>query len=268
MKQADGRCLSFDCGMLISAESKYPYCRQCRLRDWKHKRRFLRAQAKRELEGGGEDSDEARGDEEEEANEKDGEKELSPSKRLSIKIPALKNRLSKTIKPRPPMPYPEYKNLAALLANFRFLAKSFFDAQTMHFAYNKPTTGTLSIFIFDGEFTTVAPDYDVINRKEANQMVMSIMREVQEVAKLQVGPKRFVTVFNHGAVTRFTCQREPQTVTFIMPDKGGGGGGKKVVKAKSYHKAMDGEVEVAVFADKSHPFIPGERTVVRVRLVG
>ena len=50
-----------------------------------------------------------------------------------------------------------------------------------------------------------------------------------------------------------------------MPDKGGG---KKVVKAKSYHKVMDGEVEVAVFADHNHPFIPGERTVVRVRLVG
>ncbi|KAJ2918898.1 hypothetical protein MD484_g1488, partial [Candolleomyces efflorescens] len=255
MKQADGRCLSFDCGMLVSRESKYPYCRQCRLRDWKHKRRFLRAQAKDELDGG-EDSDK-------DGAEKDAEME-PPSKRLSIKIPALRTRLTKPIKPRPPTPYPEYKNLAALLANFRLLAKNFFDAQTMHFAHHKPTPNTLSIFIFDGEFTAVAPDY-VINRKEANQMVMSIMREVQDTAKLQVAPQGFVTRVNHGAVTRFTCQRDPQTVSFIMPDKGGG---KKVVKAKSYHKVMDGEVEVAVFADHNHPFIPGERTVVRVRLVG
>lgn len=36
----------------------------------------------------------------------------------------------------------------------------------------------------------------------------------------------------------------------------------------SYHRVMEGELEVAVFGDKSHPFIPGERTVVRVRLVG
>lgn len=253
--------------MLISPESKYPYCRQCRLRDWRHKRRALRAQAKRERESAGEERH-SDAEEEEDGGDDEIRKQSNSTKRLSIKIPALKNRLSKPIKPRPPTPYPEYKNLAALLNNFRVLAKTFFDAQTMHFAYHKPTPDTLSIFIFDGEFTTVAPDYDVFNRKETNQMVMDIAREIQAVASLQIGPKKFMPVSNHGAVTRFACKREPQLVTFVVPDRTGNSSRKKIVKARSYHRVMDGELEVAVFADKSHPFIPGERTVVRVRLVG
>ena len=63
--------MSYDCGFMLSPESKYPYCRQCRLRDWRLKRRTLRKEATRDTEEEGRDG-----------------------KVLSIKIPALKNRPS------------------------------------------------------------------------------------------------------------------------------------------------------------------------------
>ncbi|KAJ3513082.1 hypothetical protein NMY22_g15149 [Coprinellus aureogranulatus] len=290
MKREDGRCLTSDCGMLVSAESKYPYCRQCRIQDWRLKRRNLRKVAILELERSKSSSSSSSGS----------------STPLSIKIPALRNRVTvprPVVPPRPPTPYPEYKNLAALLTNFRKLAKNFFDAQTMHFAHQSPeSAASLSIFIFDGEFSLVAPDLYVAQKRKAQveKMVGFIQREVAAAARVQYAEKKWLTMFNSGIVTRFVCWREPVNVCVPVPivmgnentaSEGRGtrsdkGKGKAVAEEKektptqpepqryrlkevlSYHRIMEGELEIAVFADKSHPFIPGERTVVRMRLVG
>lgn len=317
MKRDDERCLSSDCGMLVGPQSKYPYCRQCRLQDWRLKRRNLRAQAILEAERAKTPSS-------------------TSSTPLSIKIPALRHRPKvqrPLVPPRLPTPYPEYKNLAGLLANFRKLAKNFFDAQTMHFAHQPPgSTPSLSIFIFDGEFTLVAPDLLVAQKRktQVESTVASIQREVGTSAMLQYSERKWLTTFNHGIVTRFVCWRHPVRVRVPVPipmpvarSNGPSAGGKDgepgegvkreqaqaregkgegkaapatpgsemeekpnaqgrvsegasqgepqkflLKEVLSYYRVMEGELEIAVFADKSHPFIPGERTVVRMRLVG
>ena len=40
------------------------------------------------------------------------------------------------------------------------------------------------------------------------------------------------------------------------------------VSAATYMKNMHSELEIAVVPDHSHPFIPGQRTIVRFRLLG
>ena len=87
-------------------------------------------------------------------------------------------------------------------------------------------------------------------------------------------PKRMVSIFDFGIITRFVCMRDvampkPNPVD-IQPPGGGGGGGEEPTPtpAAAYSKTMQGELEISVLADKSHRFIPGQRTILRFRLVG
>ncbi|EAU81608.2 hypothetical protein CC1G_02624 [Coprinopsis cinerea okayama7 len=117
-----------------------------------------------------------------------------------------------------------------------------------------------TLFCFDGEFTKVAMDFDIVSRKHAvDQMVNRIKKESQQAAQLLFGPKRFVSLFDYGMVTRFVCARECRIVC-PSPTPGG--------PPEERTKLMQGELEVAVIVDRSHPFFPGERTVVRMRLIG
>ena len=83
-------------------------------------------------------------------------------------------------------------------------------------------------------------------------------------------PKRMVSIFDFGIITRFVCMREvampiPKPVD-VQPEPGGGG--EEPTPTAAYSKTMQGELEISVLADKSHRFIPGQRTILRFRLVG
>lgn len=137
-----------------------------------------------------------------------------------------------------------------------------------------------SLFYFDGEFSTVAPDYDIASRRaHVDEIVFAIKNEVQEGANIRFGydstlvtgdwndplttfsprPKRWVSIFDYGISTRFVCARECR---LLRPPAVPGS------KPEVTTKLMQGELEVAVVMDRTHPFIPGERTVVRMRLIG
>ena len=99
-----------------------------------------------------------------------------------------------------------------------------------------------------------------------------LMIDVQLVNSL----KRMVSIFDFGIITRFVCLREvampiPKPVD-VQPLGGGGGAGEEptptLAAAAAYSKTMQGELEISVLADKSHRFIPGQRTILRFRLVG
>ena len=82
-----------------------------------------------------------------------------------------------------------------------------------------------------------------------------------------------VSIFDFGIITRFVCMREvampiPKPVD-VQPEPGGGGEEPThTPAAAAYSKTMQGELEISVLADKSHRFIPGQRTILRFRLVG
>ena len=83
-------------------------------------------------------------------------------------------------------------------------------------------------------------------------------------------PKRMVSIFDFGIITRFVCMREVampiSKAVDVQPEPGGGGG--KEPTPTAYSKTMQGELEISVLVDKSHRFIPGQRTILRFRLVG
>ena len=87
-------------------------------------------------------------------------------------------------------------------------------------------------------------------------------------------PKRMVSIFDFGIITRFVCMREvamPISKPVDVQPEPGGGGGEEPTPTPSpaaCSKTMQGELEISVLADKSHRFIPGQRTILRFRLVG
>ena len=83
-------------------------------------------------------------------------------------------------------------------------------------------------------------------------------------------PKRMVSIFDFGIITRFVCMRDvamPISKPVDVQPEPGRGGGEEPTPAP-YSKTMQGELEISVLADKSHRFIPGQRTILRFRLVG
>lgn len=165
-------------------------------------------------------------------------------------------------KPRIPSSYIEYKSLSSLLEDFRIRLGGFLQAQSYHFMHmcNNNSTPRAAIFGFDGEFSVVALDLDVPSRKaEVEGEVLRLKGEVERIGRVRFSPKRMVSIFDFGIITRFVCVRE--VPMDIQPGEGG-------EKPRTKTKMMQGELEISVLADKSHRFIPGQRTIVRFRLVG
>ena len=80
-----------------------------------------------------------------------------------------------------------------------------------------------------------------------------------------------VSIFDFGIITRFVCMREvamPISKPVDVQPEPGGGEEPTPTPAAAYSKTMQGELEISVLADKSHRFIPGQRTIIRFRLVG
>lgn len=220
-----GRCTSLDCGMIVSLSATK--CEQCIYRD-EHP-----GQPRRML--------------------------LSPS----TQEPPLKARRP-TITPRQATPYPEFPTFMLLLAEFYTRLRDFLETQARYFLLSSNVGRHLegpSMFAFDGEYSVIAMDYDVLGRKEAVVQHARVLKdEIECAGRLKFGPTMWVSQVDHGVVARFACDHE---VLVHLP--------KQETSKKDqppFHKVMRGELEIAVMADGSHQYFPGQRTVIRFRLVG
>ncbi|KAJ3927647.1 MAG: hypothetical protein NXY57DRAFT_978284 [Lentinula lateritia] len=120
---------------------------------------------------------------------------------------------------------------------------------------------TMSKFAFDGEFSIVAPDFELLDRKdEVNEFVTSAMHQIEQVASVKfLASSRSCVVAYGGLITRFACRG---MVPMILPP------GVTPTMAVPLMSDMFGELEVVVLPVDSHRCFPGQRTVVRFRLVG
>ncbi|TFK36543.1 hypothetical protein BDQ12DRAFT_736884 [Crucibulum laeve] len=228
-----GRCSSSDCGMLVDPSSESKECEQCIARRnglaWKPTR--------------------------------------LKSRKRNIKPPSdnvLTTRNISVVKRHGPSPYPEYKSSLALLYDFQLRLSGFLEAQSYYFLCKSnglvSNVSGASVFGFDGEYSTVAMDFDIAKRRE--KVVLRILRvkeSMERTGQLRFAPDKWVATVDDGIVTRFKCihqapilQQDTQSV------------GKQTYAVKN----MQGELEITVLADHSHQFLPGQRTIVRFRLVG
>ena len=63
-----------------------------------------------------------------------------------------------------------------------------------------------------------------------------------------------------GVAIRFLCTCQASILRPIM--------GKTPMTISESMKSMAGELEIAVFSDWSHHLLPGEKTIIRFRLLG
>ncbi|KIJ93256.1 hypothetical protein K443DRAFT_407394 [Laccaria amethystina LaAM-08-1] len=167
-------------------------------------------------------------------------------------------------KPRIPSPYIEYRSLPSLLEDFRLRLAGFLQAQSYHFmcSSNGVDGPPRALFGFDGEFSVVALDLDVPGRKaDVEGEVLRLKGEVERLGRMQFSPKRMVSIFDFGIITRFVCMHKVPMLKPVVIQPGG-------APTPAYSKTMQGELEISVLADKTHRFLPGQRTIVRFRLIG
>lgn len=71
-------------------------------------------------------------------------------------------------------------------------------------------------------------------------------------------PKRYISILEGGGIAeRFFCLKQAPVLMTVS-----------VGQDATYMKNMQGELEIAVVPDYSHPFLAGHRTIVRFRLLG
>jgi len=151
--------------------------------------------------------------------------------------------------------YPEYKCPSALLSEFKSRLTTFLEAQS-YYALSKLAQGAnhtndVTVFGFDGEFSVVAADFDILGKKE--EMAENALKLKGEIESFSGLHFREICSSTHqgGIIRRFTCLHEVPSFTSssVSPSWG--------VEAPS--KTMQGELEVAFFADHSHRFFCGAK---------
>ncbi|KAL1709797.1 hypothetical protein EV121DRAFT_276031 [Schizophyllum commune] len=217
-----GRCVSLDCGMVVSPP--FTKCEQCTFRD---------------------------------------EHPGQPRKMESVyQQRKMKRHLPP---PRLPTPYPEYPTFMLLLVEFYTRLRDFLETQARYLVLSNMAGRNHegpSMFAFDGEYSVIAMDYDVLGRKEAVVQHARVLKdEIECAGRLKFGPTMWVSQVEHGVVARFACDHEVLIHVAATAEK-------DQQTAAPLHKIMRGELEIAIMADGSHRFFPGQRTVVRFRLVG
>jgi hypothetical protein len=74
-------------------------------------------------------------------------------------------------------------------------------------------------------------------------------------------PKRYISILEGGGIAeRFICLKQAPVLKTVSDGQN--------VSTATYMKNMRGELEIAVVPDYSHSFLPGQRTIVRFRLLG
>ncbi|KAJ6485842.1 hypothetical protein C8R45DRAFT_998100 [Mycena sanguinolenta] len=246
-----GRCMYADCGILISVDpgASELACEQCvrRRNVVQHKRLPGRPPGARNM---------PRPAPDENPSAAQNPPKVSPAKPLAA--PKKRKRSS---------PYPAYQSCEALLRDFSTRFHGFIEAQSFYFllrAGTGPQPPPESMFDFSGEYSVVATDLNVVARKaELEAGVHDVKDAVARAGGLEFSPTSWVSILSKpdGVVTRFACVH---LVTVFLPIRMPPGH----PETPSWTKTMQGELEVAVLPDDSHKYFPGEKTIVRFRLVG
>ncbi|KAI5835707.1 hypothetical protein K523DRAFT_411310 [Schizophyllum commune Tattone D] len=217
-----GRCVSLDCGMVVSPP--FTKCEQCTFRD-EHPGQPRKMET------------------------------VYQQRRMKRHLPP----------PRLPTPYPEYPTFMLLLVEFYTRLRDFLETQARYLVLSNMAGRNHegpSMFAFDGEYSVIAMDYDVLGRKEAVVQHARVLKdEIECAGRLKFGPTMWVSQVEHGVVARFACDHEVLIHVAATAEK-------DQQTAAPLHRIMRGELEIAIMADGSHRFFPGQRTVVRFRLVG
>ncbi|KAF9003058.1 hypothetical protein BDQ17DRAFT_1356570 [Cyathus striatus] len=237
-KLLPGRCVNQDCGMLVDDTASSSECRQCIARRLGlpgsngMKRGHPRGARTSNLGATIASAQTARSP---------SEKGLNPLR---------------SIKPPPSPPYPPYKCLTALLSDFSVRLDDFLEAQLLYFYYIQQNAKRSMGTIF------VAMDYDVIGRRdEVEKGILNMKREIERCGTFSFSPDRRVSIINIGIITRFMCVHQSSThiPTLAIPGQ---------AHIPTFTKTLKGELEIAVLEDRSHSFLPGQRTVIRFRMIG
>ncbi|KAK0188502.1 hypothetical protein F5146DRAFT_668942 [Armillaria mellea] len=195
--------------------------------------------------------------------------------------------------PRKPV-YPEYASLLQLLNDYQQRIRGFFEAQAEWIIMKHqqeserrnssrkdnevdkhsmdqqdiwssrqenttPKEGEL--FAFDGEYSVVAMDYAICDRQAAViDFVGRLRGEIERVGGVAFDAKTcLVNVAYGGLLTRYRCVHR---IHVTLHDRAAKNDDIRIVKD------MHGELEIAILPEYSHPLFPGQRTVVRMRLMG
>ncbi|KDR83622.1 hypothetical protein GALMADRAFT_235913 [Galerina marginata CBS 339.88] len=165
------------------------------------------------------------------------------------------------VEPLGPPPYPRFKSFSACLLLFKERLAGFLKAQSIFFLFKLPSTGN-ALFSFDGEYSIVALDFDVVKRKEeVDANVLQLKREIEYVGRIKFSPKRLLSILDGGGIAiRFSCLHP---VPILNPTNNRG-----ETSIGTIVKTMQCEMEIAVLPDHSHRLMPGQRTIIRFRLFG
>jgi len=90
---------------------------------------------------------------------------------------------------------------------------------------------------------------------------LKLKGEIERMGRIQFSPKRYISILEGGGLAeRFMCLKQAPVLRPVSDGQD--------VATTTYLKNMQGELEIAVVPDHSHPFLPGHRTIVRFRLLG
>lgn len=71
------------------------------------------------------------------------------------------------------------------MSEFKERLSGFLQSQSVFFLFKKPTTGK-ALFAFDGEYSVVALDFEVVRRKEEiDANVLQLKREIEYVSRIR-----------------------------------------------------------------------------------
>jgi hypothetical protein len=93
-------------------------------------------------------------------------------------------------------PYPQYQCLSALLAEFKSRFICFLEARSRYFL-SKLSQGNdhrndVTIFVFEGEFSVVASDFDILGKKKKiAKNARKLKEEIERLSGLQFGSVSF-----------------------------------------------------------------------------
>ncbi|KJA30145.1 hypothetical protein HYPSUDRAFT_32243 [Hypholoma sublateritium FD-334 SS-4] len=157
--------------------------------------------------------------------------------------------------------YTQYKSFSALLLDFKNRLSGFLQAQSIFFLF-KHLKNAKAMFAFDGEFSIVAPDFDLAKRQNAiDAQALKYKSEIEYVGRIKFNHKRQVLILKGGGVAvRFVAQYSAPVLQVMTRDN--------VSQISTFTKKMQCELEIANLPDHSHPFIPGQQTIIRFRLLG
>ncbi|EKM77148.1 hypothetical protein AGABI1DRAFT_130565 [Agaricus bisporus var. burnettii JB137-S8] len=154
-------------------------------------------------------------------------------------------------------PYPDYRCQHELLADFHTRLSGFQDALTIHLLYRQSgNRNPRSIFGFEGQYSVVAPDWDLFGRRDSIESnAQDVKEQLAKLGVLEFEQKTAVTINDNGIFMHFLCVHR-----FYSP--------LGPFYAEQEPRIMYGELEIAILPDSSHHILPGQRFVIRFRLVG